>query len=144
MYARNGMLREFMQEYMLVASGSQGKPFDETMLRFQDVAPTYYSPRVVIMDPARTVEVKKSDQTGHVTVSKTGNRIFVHQSGGEYWQPDQIVEGAFSMSKRHDDARVGASVVVPPAIRGWSATGTGQAKSTPVSVWFMCPSQLSP
>jgi len=106
MYARNGMLREFMQEYMLIASGSQGKPFDETMLRYQDVAPTYYSPRVVIMDPARTVEVKKSDQTGHVTVSKTGNRIYVHQSGGEYWQPDQIVDGAFAMSKRHDDARV--------------------------------------
>lgn len=106
MYARNGMLREFMQEYMLVASGSQGKPFTEDMLRYQDVAPMHYSPRVVIMDPARTVEVKKSDQTGHVTVSKVGNRIYVHQSGGEYWQPDQIVEGAFSMSRKHDDARV--------------------------------------
>ena len=105
-FAAEGMLREFNQEYMLIATGSQGKPFTEEMLRFQDVAPTSYAPRKVIMDPARTVEVKKSDQTGHVTVSKLGTRIFVHQSGGEYWQPDEIVAGAFAMSKRHDDAEV--------------------------------------
>jgi len=105
-YSQEGMLREFMQEYMLVASGSQGKPFTEDMLRFQDVPPASYSPRVVIIDPARTVEVKKSDQTGHVTVSKMGTRIYVHQSGAEYWQPDEIVAGAFTMSKRHDDAKV--------------------------------------
>jgi len=101
-YAREGMLREFMQEYMLVAAGSQGKPFTEEMLRFEDVAPVAYAPRITIIDPARTVEVKKSDQTGHVTVSRVGTRIYVHQSGGEYWQPDEIVEGAFRMSDRHD------------------------------------------
>lgn len=105
-FEEEGMLREFMQEYMLVATGSQGKPFTDEMLRFADVAPATYSPRVVIMDPARTVEVKKSDQTGHVTVSRIGTRIYVHQSGGEYWQPDEIVAGAFAMSKRHDDAAV--------------------------------------
>ena len=105
-FEEQGMLREFMQEYMLVPTGAQGKPFEEEMLRFQDVAPTIYSPRVVIMDPARTVEVKKSDQTGHVTVSRVGTRIYVHQSGGEYWQPDEIVAGAFAMSKAHDDAEV--------------------------------------
>jgi hypothetical protein len=104
--AEEGMLREFMQEYMLVPSGAQGKPFEESMLVFADTPPTMYSPRVVIMDPARTVEVKKSDQTGHVTVSHIGTRIYVHQSGGEYWQPDEIVQGAFDMSKRHDDAEV--------------------------------------
>lgn len=105
-YAAEGMLREFMQEYMLIATGSQGKPFDESMLRFADIAPSIYAPRVVIMDPARTVEVKKSDQTGHVTVSRIGTKIYVHQSGGEYWQPDEIVNGAFEMSRRHDDAEV--------------------------------------
>lgn len=104
--AGEGMLREFMQEYMLVPSGAQGKPFEEHMLRFSDVAPTVYAPRVVIMDPARTVEVKKSDQTGHVTVSRVGTRLYVHQSGAEYWQPDEIVAGAFAMSRKHDDAEV--------------------------------------
>lgn len=105
-FAEEGMLREFNQEYMLIATGSQGKPFTEDMIHYQDIAPHAYSPRVVIVDPARTVEVKKSDQTGHVTVSKLGSRIYVHQSGGEYWQPDEIVAGAFAMSKRHDEARV--------------------------------------
>lgn len=105
-FAAEGMLREFNQEYMLIATGSQGKPFTEDRLRFQDVAPRVYAPKVVIMDPARTVEVKKSDQTGHVTVSKIGTRIYIHQSGGEYWQPDEIVAGAFEMSRRHDDAQV--------------------------------------
>lgn len=104
-YSSEGMLREFMQEYMLIASGSQGKPFTEEMLRFQDVAPRTYSPRVVIMDPARTVEVKKSDQTGHVTVSKMGTTIYVHESGAEYWQPDQIVAGLYNLSRKHDFAR---------------------------------------
>ena len=105
-YARNGMLREFNQEYMLIATGSQGKPFTEEMLRYQDLAPTAYAPRKVIIDPARTIEVKKSDQTGHVTVSKLGNRIYVHKSGGEYWQPDEIVAGAFAMSAQFDEAEV--------------------------------------
>lgn len=105
-FERAGMLREFNQEYMLIATGAQGKPFTEEMLRFEDVAPATFAPRVVIIDPARTVEVKKSDQTGHVTVSRLGTRIYVHQSGGEYWQPDEIVAGAFTMSRAHDDAQV--------------------------------------
>lgn len=105
-FSQEGMLREFNQEYMLIATGSQGKPFTEDMIAYADMPPTTYSPKVVIMDPARTVEVTKSDQTGHVTVSKRGSRIYVHQSGGEYWQPDEIVAGAFAMSKKHDDAQV--------------------------------------
>ena len=105
-FSDEGMLREFMQEYMLVATGSQGKPFTEDMLRYEDVAPYSYSPRTIIIDPARTVEVKKSDQTGHVTVSKMGTKIYVHQSGGEYWQPDEIVDGAFRMSIAHKNAEV--------------------------------------
>lgn len=105
-FAAEGMLREFNQEYMLIASGSQGKPFPEDKLVYCDVAPVTYSPKVVIMDPARTVEVKKSDQTGHVTVSRMGTKFYVHRSGGEYWQPDEIVAGAFNLSEKADDAEV--------------------------------------
>lgn len=105
-YASEGMLSSFMQEYMLQPSGAQGKPFTEDMLRFEDVSPTMYAPRIAIMDPARTVDIKKSDQTGRVVVSKIGTRIYIHESAAEYWQPDAIVEGAFDMSRRHDDAEV--------------------------------------
>ena len=105
-FAEEGMLSEFMQEYMLVPTGAVGKPFDETMLHYEDRAPYSYSPRVVIMDPARTVDITKSDQTGHVTVSRIGTRIYVHDSGGEYWQPDEVVKGAFDLSAAADDAEV--------------------------------------
>ena len=104
-FSDEGMLQEFNQEYLLIPAGSTEKPFTEDMLVFQDVAPNIYAPRVVIMDPARTVK-STSDQCGHVTVSRIGSRIYVHESGGEYWMPDQIVEGAFDMSRRHDDAEV--------------------------------------
>jgi phage terminase large subunit-like protein len=105
-FSDEGLLREFNQEFMLIATGAQGKPFTEEHIREVAIAPIEYSPRVVIMDPARTVDVKKSDQTGHVTVSRVGTRFYVHESGAEYWQPDEIVKGAYDMSARHDDAEV--------------------------------------
>lgn len=105
-WAAEGLLSAFNQEYMLIAAGAQGKPFNESMLRFQDVAPRAYTPRKIIIDPARTVEVKTSDQTGYVDVSRIGTKIYVHKSGGEYWQPDAIVTGAFRLSKEADYAEV--------------------------------------
>lgn len=105
-FEEQGMLQEFMQEYMLIAAGAQGKPFEEYMLTYEDIAPNTYSPKVVIMDPARTTDVTKSDQTGFVVVSRIGSRIFVHASGGRYWQPDEIIDGAFTLSAEFDDCEV--------------------------------------
>jgi len=106
MFSSSGKLRGFNQEYMLIATGSQGKPFTEEMIRYEDIAPRSYSPRMVILDPARTVEVKTSDQTGYVVVSRIGTRIYVHESGGMYWQPNEIVDGAFDLSRKYDDCEV--------------------------------------
>lgn len=105
-FAKDGMLREFNQEYMLIATGAQGKPFTEEMVHYEDIAPYQYAPKHVVMDPARTVEVKKSDQTGYVVVSKVGSRIYVHESKGCYWQPDEIVQASFDLSQKYDDAEV--------------------------------------
>jgi hypothetical protein len=105
-FEEQGMLREFMQEYMLIAAGAAGKPFEESMLSFEEVAPQAYSPRIVIMDPARTADPTKSDHTGFVVVSRVGSRIFVHASGGRFWQPDEIVNGAFDLAEEFDDAEV--------------------------------------
>ena len=115
-YSSEGMLREFNQEYMLIATGAQGKPFTEEMLRFEDVAPRVYSPKVAIFDPARTVEVKTSDQTGSVVVSRIGTRIYVHKSMGKYWQPDEIIQGAFDLSGEFDDAEV---AIEKNSLDGW-------------------------
>ena len=105
-YQREGMLREFNQEYMLVATGSQGKPFTDEMMAYTDVEPATYTPKITIIDPARTTDIKKSDQSGHVTVSKIGTRIYVHESGGEFWQPDELVSQAYAISERHESQAV--------------------------------------
>jgi len=105
-FADGGLLREWVQEYQLIAAQTQGKPFVEEQLAFQDLAPLTYSPRVLIVDPARTTNIGKSDRTGRVVVSRIGTRIYVHESSGEYWKPDQVVADCFDTSDRHDDAEV--------------------------------------
>ncbi len=105
-YAGAGMLREFNQEYMLIAAQTQGKPFTEDMLIYDSTGPSTFMPRTVIMDPARTINVKTSDETGHVVVSRQGTRIYVWESGGDFWKPDEIIDYAFTASDRHGSARV--------------------------------------
>lgn len=102
-FASEGMLREFNQEYMLVATGTAGKPFTDDMLCFEDVAPRMYAPRNLIIDPARTNDPKKSDQTGHVVVSRIGSKIYVHESDGQFLMPDAIVGLAFDISEKSDN-----------------------------------------
>ncbi|PXX15864.1 hypothetical protein C7399_109199 [Paraburkholderia tropica] len=103
---RAGQLRGFMQEYMLEAIGTQDKPFEEDHIRECALDPAPWLPKVVITDPARTTDVKKSDRTGRVVVSRLGTRIFVHDSSGEYWKPDEIIDDAFKSSGRHGNASV--------------------------------------
>ncbi|MFT4068943.1 hypothetical protein [Paraburkholderia sp.] len=103
---RAGQLRGFLQEYMLEAIGSQDKPFDDDVIRECAVDPAQWLPKTVITDPARTVDVKKSDRTGRVVVSRLGTKILVHASAGEYWKPDQIIEDVFDTSARYGDAAV--------------------------------------
>lgn len=105
-FADEGLLREFNQEYLLIPAGSTGKPFTEEMLAFEDMAPIAYAPKIVIIDPARTDDPKKSDNTGYVVVSQLGSRIFVHASGARLWLPDAIVDGAFDLSEEFGDAEV--------------------------------------
>lgn len=101
-----GLLREWVQEYQLIAAQTQGKPFVEEQIRYEDIAPLIYAPRVLIVDPARTTNVGKSDRTGRVVVSRIGTCIYVHESSGEYWKPDQVVSDCFDTSLRHDRAEV--------------------------------------
>lgn len=106
MMAAEGLLAQFMQEYMLVPTGQMGKPFVDENFVFEDVAPRMYAPRKVIIDPARTTDIKKSDQTGRVVISKIGTRIYVHESEGAFLKPDAVVSSAFDASARNDDCDV--------------------------------------
>lgn len=103
---RAGQLRGFLQEYMLEAIGIQDKPFSDEHIHEIALDPAPWLPKTVIVDPARTVDVKKSDRTGRVVLSRLGTKIFVHQSSGEYWKPDQIIDDMFATSARHGNAAV--------------------------------------
>ncbi|WP_198390125.1 hypothetical protein [Burkholderia ubonensis] len=103
---RAGQLRGFLQEYMLMAIGSQDKPFEGEHIRECALDPAPWLPKVVIMDPARTTDVKKSDRTGRVVVSRMGTKIFVHASSGEFWKPDEVIDDAFKTSARYGNAAV--------------------------------------
>ena len=105
-FAEGGLLREWVQEYQLIAAQTQGKPFVEEEIVTQEVAPYAYSPRVLIVDPARTTAVGRSDRTGRVVASRVGTRIYVYESSGEYWKPDQVVADCFDTSGRHGDCEV--------------------------------------
>jgi hypothetical protein len=103
---RAGQLRGFLQEYMLLAIGSQDKPFEPSDIREVAIDPFPWLPKVVIMDPARTTDVKKSDQSGKVVVSRMATTIYVHESSGEFHKPDAVIQEAFDTSERFGDATV--------------------------------------
>ena len=105
-YAKVGQLREFNQEFMLIADSAEAKPFREDMLAFADMVPAAWLPRHVILDPSRTASATKSDRTGKVVVSKLGSSILVHESWGGYPKPSEIVRDAFDTAERHHAVQI--------------------------------------
>lgn len=111
-YQEAGMLSEFMQEYMLQAIDSTTKPFHEDQLAALEVAPWEWLPRYAIYDPARTSNVRrigtigKSDRTGKVVVSRFGGRILVHESSGNYWKPNELIEDVFRTAVQHEPVKI--------------------------------------
>lgn len=103
---RAGQLRGFMQEYMLHAIGTQDKPFETEQIAECAIDPAPWVPKVVITDPARTTDPKKSDRSGRVVLSRLGTKIFVHASIGAFWKPDQVIVDAFDTSAKFGDAAV--------------------------------------
>ncbi len=103
---RAGQLRGFLQEYMLMAIGSQDKPFEAEHIHEIAIDPAPWLPKTLVVDPARTASVARSDRTGRVVLSRLGTRIFVHASSGEFWKPDEIIRDAFGTSARYDGATV--------------------------------------
>ena len=90
MYEESGQLKEFYQEYMLVAHTSNVRPFSGAKLaegtenRFRGLA------QFVQYDPARTANIDQSARTGKVRVSFAGSKIVVHESAGHFWMPDDL------------------------------------------------------
>ena len=65
-YEKAGQLRGFLQELMLMAIGSQDKPFESEHIREIALDPAPWLPKTLVVDPARTASVTSSDRTGRV------------------------------------------------------------------------------
>jgi hypothetical protein len=107
------MLSEFLLAYQLQAVDPSSKPFREEMFASVEVSPYHWMPRYVIYDPSRTSNERRSrtqgrsDRTGKVVVSRMGSKILVHESAGEYWEPDAFMDDVFAAQARHAPAAVG-------------------------------------
>jgi hypothetical protein len=106
-YERAGMLRQFMQEYMLNVDEGEAKAFHEEWLRYTDVAPAAWLARKAIYDPARTPHAATSARTGKVIVSRLGSQLIVHKSGGAFWKPDELRADVFETWERERVSEVG-------------------------------------
>lgn len=112
-YQASGMLPSFMQAYMLQAGSLLTKPFKLEHLTAWEMSPYHWMPRFAIYDPSRSNRETKdkhgerSDRTGKVVVSRLGSKILVHESSGNYWAPDQLVDDLFSTQENHAPVKIG-------------------------------------
>ena len=109
----SGMLSAFLQSYMLQATDFEAKPFKAGMLAELEVSPYHWMPRYAVYDPSRSTNTRrtkgqdKSDRTGKVVVSRLGSKILVHESGGFYWQPNELIADLFVTADQHAPAKIG-------------------------------------
>jgi len=106
-YRDAGMLGEFNQAYRLIVMDPAKKPFTEDMLSAADPSSWSFMPKAAIFDPARSSDPLKSDRYGKIVASKVGTRIYVHESGGFHWSPDEFVDDLFVTQERHDCFKMG-------------------------------------
>jgi hypothetical protein len=112
-----GRLSEFLQAYMLQATNPASKPFRADMLQEMEATPWQWMPRYDLYDPSRTTRQVRgrgaertlgvSDRTGKVTVSRLGSKILVHESGGFFWKPDELIADLFASNERHRPVKQG-------------------------------------
>lgn len=111
-FEQNGMLREFLQAYMLQARDRESAPFKGDMLKAIDASPWHWMPKVAIYDPARTShdrrtkEFVKSNRYGKVVVSRMGSQILVHDSSGKHWKPDEMIADVFATNEKYHPAKI--------------------------------------
>jgi hypothetical protein len=105
-YKSAGMLGEFLQAYMLIATDPATKPFADSSIGECSVAPWQWSPKYAIYDPART-STAKADEYGKVVVSRFGSRIYVHESWGRHLKPDGLIADLFDAFERYQPALIG-------------------------------------
>jgi hypothetical protein len=106
MFASQGLLTQFNQEFLCEAEEETEKPFNPNDLVEAPGAPAGWLPKYVMYDPARTSK-KSSNLTGKAVVSWQGSRLYVHESSGELWKPSQLIDDVFLANGKHCPIGIG-------------------------------------
>lgn len=102
----------FLRVYMLQAVNQAAKPFKEEMFSAVEYARDPWMPKYAIYDPSRTKnpkrtrDVDQSARTGKVVVSFLGSQIIVHESGGYFWKPSELLRDVFETNERHHPVKL--------------------------------------
>lgn len=86
-----GELQGFVQEYLCQSEEQALKPFQQRHIVPAPEIPLW-TPSVVICDPARTTDIRKSARTGYAVVSWIANRLYVRYAKGEFHKPSEIID----------------------------------------------------
>lgn len=104
-YARLGMIREFVQEYMCKAEDEQQKPFKPGMFRVEPQIRTWQA-TFAFFDPAKTIGAR-SAQTGEAVWSWVQHRLIVWRARGGFLKPDEIIEHIFQVNEEYQPVAIG-------------------------------------
>ena len=108
-YIADGALTEWEQEYMCRSESADAKTFKPDMIQVAAVKQTYIAKKVIV-DPARTVDPKKSAQTGYAVQSWIGSKLIVHDAYGRFHRPDEIVSEMFKLDEEHQPVEIAVEV----------------------------------
>ena len=105
-YTQDGNMTEFEQEYMCRAEDAAAKPFQMSMIQVKP-APAIWTPKIIFVDPARTVNKARSARTGYAVWDWMGNKLTVHEGYGEFHKPDEIVDEIFKLDEMYEPVAIG-------------------------------------
>lgn len=102
---RQGLMRDYRQEYMCQPYVPEEKAFTREMLRVAPQVRTWQA-TYCMFDPARTVN-RNSASTGFACWSWIGNRLVVWESWGKMLMPDEIVSALFAVDDEYHPVVIG-------------------------------------
>ena len=108
-YIADGALTEFEQEYMCRSESAALKPFKPDMIQVAAVRSAYLAKKIIV-DPARTVDERRSAQTGYIVESWLGNKLIIHEAFGRFHRPDEIVDTIFKLDEEHSPVEIAVEV----------------------------------
>jgi hypothetical protein len=105
-YEEQGMLSDYMMEYMVQASNPQLKKFKAEQMRVVPHIRTW-QPTLAMYDPARTKNEKTSSMTGHVVASWIGHKLVIWEADGRFLLPDAIIDDLFRVEEQYSPIEIG-------------------------------------